>query len=151
VKVPVIAAGGIADARGVAAVLALGASAASVGTAYLFTPEANVSKLHRAALKSAHDDSTVLTTLFTGRPARGIVNRLIREMGPMNPESPTFPQASNPLAPLRAAAEKTGTGDFTPLWSGQGAGLARETSAAELTTRLAAGAREVVAALAKAV
>lgn len=151
VKVPVIAAGGIADARGVAAAFALGASAVSVGTAYLFTPEANVSALHRAALKSAHDDSTVLTTLFTGRPARGIVNRFIREMGPMNPDAPTFPQASNPLAPLRAAAEKSGTGDFSPLWSGQGAALARETGAAELTKRLAAGAREVVAALAKAV
>jgi nitronate monooxygenase len=150
VKVPVIAAGGIADARGVAAAFALGASAALVGTAYLFTPEANVSALHRAALKAAHDDSTVLTSIFTGRPARGIVNRFIREMGSMNPEAPTFPQASNPLAPLRAAAEKAGTGDFSPLWSGQGAGLARETSAAQLTKDLAAGAREVVAALSKA-
>jgi nitronate monooxygenase len=139
VKVPVMAAGGIADARGVAAAFTLGASAAWVGTAYLFTPEAKVSALHRAALKAAHDDSTVLTSLFTGRPARGIVNRFIREMGPMNPEAPKFPQASNVITPLRAAAEKTGTGDFTPLWSGQASALARETSAAELTKWLAAG------------
>jgi nitronate monooxygenase len=134
-----MAAGGIADARGVAAAFALGASAAWVGTAYLLTPEAKVSALHRAALKAAHDDSTVLTSLFTGRPARGIVNRFIREMGPMNPEAPKFPQASNAIGPLRAAAEKAGTGDFTPLWSGQASPLARESSAAELTRRLAAG------------
>jgi nitronate monooxygenase len=151
VTVPVIAAGGIADPRGVAAAFALGASAAWVGTAYLFTPEANVSELHRAALRNATDDSTVLTTLFTGRPARGIVNRFIREFGPMHPEAPIFPQATPPLAPLRAAAETAGTGDFSPLWSGQGAGLARETSAAQLTKDLAAGWREVVSALSKAV
>lgn len=139
VNVPVMAAGGIADARGVAAAFALGASAAWVGTAYMFTPEAKVSALHRVALKAATDDSTVLTSLFTGRPARGIVNRYIRELGPMNPEAPTFPQASGVLAPLRAAAEKTGTGDFSPLWSGQASALAHETSAAALTKELAAG------------
>ena len=139
VDVPVIAAGGIADARGVAAAFALGASAAWVGTAYLFTPEAKVSALHRAALKSAADDSSVLTTLFTGRPARGIVNRFIREMGPMNPQAPTFPNAANPLAPLRAAAEKAGTGDFSPLWTGQASALAQERSAADLTKALASG------------
>jgi nitronate monooxygenase len=139
VKVPVIAAGGIADARGVAAAFALGASAAWVGTAYLLTPEAKVSALHRAALKNATDDSTVLTSLFTGRPARGIVNRFIREMGAMNPEAPTFPQASNLVTPLRGAAEKAGSTDFTPLWSGQAVALAHERSAAELTKALAAG------------
>jgi nitronate monooxygenase len=139
VKVPVLAAGGIADARGVAAAFALGASAAWVGTAYLLTPEAKISALHRAALKSATDDSSVLTTLFTGRPARGIVNRYIREMGPMNPQAPSFPNAANALMPLRAAAEKAGTGDFSPLWSGQAGPLARETSAAQLTKELAAG------------
>jgi nitronate monooxygenase len=139
VKVPVIAAGGIADARGVAAAFALGASAAWVGTAYLFTPEAKVSALHRAALKSASDDSSVLTTLFTGRPARGIVNRFVRELGAMNPHAPGFPNAANVLAPLRAAAEKTGTGDFSPLWTGQATALAHERSAADLTKALAAG------------
>jgi nitronate monooxygenase len=142
VKVPVIAAGGIADARGVAAAFALGASAAWVGTAYLLTPEAKVSALHRAALKNAKDDSTVLTSLFTGRPARGIVNRYIREMGAVNPEAPRFPNAANALAPLRAAAEKAGSTDFTPLWSGQAAALAHQCGAAELTKALAAGVPE---------
>jgi nitronate monooxygenase len=139
VKVPVIAAGGIADARGVAASFALGASAAWVGTAYLFTHEAKISALHREALRSATDDSSVLTTLFTGRPARGIVNRFIREMEPMNPQAPKFPNAANPLAPLRAAAEKAGTGDFSPLWTGQASALAHECSAADLTKALASG------------
>jgi nitronate monooxygenase len=123
----------------VAAAFALGASAAWVGTAYLLTPEAKISGLHRAALKSATDDSSVLTTLFTGRPARGIVNRYIREMGPMNPQAPSFPNAANALMPLRAAAETAGTGDFSPLWSGQAGPLAREKSAAQLTKELAAG------------
>jgi nitronate monooxygenase len=139
VKVPVIAAGGIADARGVAAAFALGASAAWVGTAYLFTHEAKISALHREALRSATDDSSVLTALFTGRPARGIVNRFIREMGPMNPDAPTFPNAANALAPLRAAAEKAGTSDFSPLWTGQASALAHERSAADLTKALASG------------
>jgi nitronate monooxygenase len=151
VEVPVIAAGGIADARGVAASLALGASAAWVGTAYLFTPEAKVSAVHRAALKTATDDSSVLTTLFSGRPARGIVNRLIRELGPMNEAAPPFPQATPALAPLRAEAEKRGSGDFSPLWTGQAAGLAHERSAAELTKALASGWRDVIATLGKTI
>ena len=139
VKVPVVAAGGIADARGVAAAFALGAAAVWVGSAYLLTPEAKVGALHRAALKQARDDSTVMTTLFTGRPARGIANRFILEMGAMNPDVPAFPQASNFVTPLRAAAEKAGSTDFTPLWSGQAVALAHERSAAELTQALAAG------------
>ena len=139
VKVPVMAAGGIADARGVAAAFALGASAAWVGSAYLLTPDSKISPMYREALKSARDDSSTLTTLFTGRPARGIVNRLMRDLGPMNPQAPTFPNAANPLAPLRAAAEKAGTGDFSPLWTGQAVALAREKSAAQLTKELAAG------------
>ncbi|HWM46101.1 MAG TPA: nitronate monooxygenase [Xanthobacteraceae bacterium] len=151
VNVPVIAAGGIADARGVAAAFALGASAVQVGTAYLRCPEAKVSAPHRAALAAARDDSTVLTTLYSGRPARGIVNRLIRELGPMNEIAPPFPTASNALGPLRAEAEKRGSGDFSPLWAGQAAALAKETSAAALTRDLAAGAREVLAALGRSV
>ena len=146
VDAPVIATGGIADARGVAAAFALGAAAVQVGTAYLFCPEAKVSLMHRAALKSARDDSSVLTTVFTGRPARGIVNRVIRELGPMSEAAPPFPNAANALTPLRAEAEKRGSGDFSPLWTGQAASLAREMGAAELTRSLAAGARELLRA-----
>ena len=148
VKVPVMAAGGISDARGVAAAFALGASAAWVGSAYLLTPDSKISPMHREALKNATDESSALTTLFTGRPARGIVNRMMRDLGPMNPDSPPFPTAANPLAPLRAAAEKAGTGDFSPLWTGQAVALARETTAAELTKRLAGDWRGVIASLA---
>jgi nitronate monooxygenase len=142
VDVPVIAAGGIADGRGVAAAFALGAAAVQVGTAFLFCPEAKVSALHRAALKSARDDSSVLTTAFTGRPARGIVNRFIRDVGPMPTDAPPFPNAANAVTPLRAAAEKQGSTDFTPLWSGQAAALAHERSAADLTQGLASDARK---------
>jgi nitronate monooxygenase len=136
VEIPVIAAGGIADRRGVRAAFALGASAVQVGTAYLFTPEANISAIHRAALKNARDDETAVTNLFTGRPARGIVNRIMQEFGPLSEFAPAFPTAGSALAPLKGAAEKQGKGDFSNLWSGQAAHLAREMSAAELTRYL---------------
>ncbi|MDQ8037145.1 MAG: nitronate monooxygenase [Pedobacter sp.] len=139
VKVPVIAAGGIADAQGVKAALALGASAVQVGTAYLLCPEATTSAVHRAALKSAAADITALTNLFTGRPARGIVNRVMREMGPMNAEAPAFPLATSAITPLRAKAEAQGSGDFSPLWAGQNVQGCREIPAAELTRALVAG------------
>ena len=137
VKVPVIAAGGIADAKAVAAALAAGAAGAQVGTAYLLCPEATTSAVHRAALKSEGARHTALTNLFTGRPARGIVNRLMRELGPMNGLAPEFPLAGSALAPLRAAAEKAGGGDFSPLWSGQDPTGCREIPAADLTRKLA--------------
>ncbi|MCD6072401.1 MAG: 2-nitropropane dioxygenase [Microvirga sp.] len=137
VKVPVIAAGGIADARGIVAALALGASAVQIGTAYLFTPEATIGPLHRQALKAAKDDQTALTNVFTGRPARGIVNRIMREVGPISPEAPQFPLAGGALAPLRQKTEPRGSGDFMSLWSGQAARLARELPAGELTRTLA--------------
>ena len=136
VKIPVIAAGGLADAAGVKAAFALGAAAVQVGTAYLLCNEALTSPLHRAALKSAHSNHTALTNLFTGRPARGIVNRLMRELGAISDHSPEFPLATGAIAPLRAAAEKAGSGDFTPLWSGQNASGCREIGAAELTRLL---------------
>lgn len=139
VRVPVIAAGGIADADGVAAALALGAAAVQVGTAYLLCPEATTSRVHReaiTALRAAADPHTAVTNLFTGRPARGIVNRLMREMGPMRPDVPAFPLAAGALAPLRAAAERFGRGDFSPLWAGQRASACREAPAAELTRAL---------------
>jgi nitronate monooxygenase len=137
VKMPVIAAGGIADARGIVAALALGAAAVQIGTAYLFCPEANVTALHRQALRNARDDGTSLTNLFTGRPARGLINRLMREVGPLSPEAPAFPLAGGALAPLKAAAEAKGAADFTALWSGQAAALGREMPAGELTRLLA--------------
>jgi nitronate monooxygenase len=140
VKVPVIAAGGIADARGVAAALALGASAVQVGTAYLLCPEATTSAVHRAALASADARTTALTNVFSGRPARGIVNRLMRELGPLSALPPAFPLASAALAPLRAAAERQGRGDFSPLWAGQNVAGCRAVPAAELTRGLMHGA-----------
>jgi nitronate monooxygenase len=137
VKVPVIAAGGIADAEGVAAAMALGAAGVQVGTAYLLCDEATTSGVHRAALKSAAASHTALTNLFTGRPARGIVNRLIREQGPIAPAAPEFPLAASAIAPLRAKAEAQGSGDFSPLWSGQNASGCREVPAGDLTRELA--------------
>ncbi len=137
VNIPVIAAGGIADRRGVRAAFALGASAVQVGTAYLFTPEARILPFHRAALKTAQDDGTALTNLFTGRPARGILNRIMREMGPLCDQVPAFPTAGAALVPLRAVTEKEGKSDFTNLWAGQAASLSREMSAAALTRYLA--------------
>jgi nitronate monooxygenase len=137
VKVPVIAAGGIADARGIVAALVLGAAAAQIGTAYLLCPEAKISPVYREALKNATDNQTTLTNVFTGRPARGIVNRAVRELGPISDTVPEFPLAAAALGPLRANAEATGSGDFTPLWSGQAVRLARELPAADLTKRLA--------------
>ena len=147
VKVPVIAAGGIADGRGVAAAFALGAAAAQIGTAYLFTPESMISDLHRAALNGARDDGTALTNIFSGRPARGLVNRIMREVGPMSDATPAFPTAGGALAPLKAMAEAAGSADFSSLWSGQAAGLCRETGAADLTRQLAADAARRMAAM----
>ena len=136
VSVPVIAAGGVTDARGIVAALALGASAVQMGTAYLFCPEAKVSEVHRIALRESQDDSTVLTNIFTGRPARGIINRAIRELGPLSDVAPAFPLAGAALGPLKAKAEQAGKGDFTSLWSGQAARLGRELPAGELTRAL---------------
>jgi nitronate monooxygenase len=141
VDVPVIAAGGIANARGVRAALALGASGVQVGTAYLLCPEATTSPLHRAALASDGARTTALTNLFTGRPARSIVNRLMRELGPISALPPAFPLAVDALMPLRAAAERAGKPDFSPLWSGQTASACREAPAAAVTSELASGVR----------
>lgn len=139
VKVPVIAAGGIADAQGVAAAMALGAAGVQVGTAYLLCPEASTSAVHRAALQSEAAQHTALTNVFTGRPARGILNRAMRELGPVSAAAPAFPLATAAIAPLRAAAERQGSGDFSPLWAGQNATGCRALPAAELTRLLAKG------------
>jgi nitronate monooxygenase len=136
VRIPVIAAGGIADAAGVAAVLALGAAGVQVGTAYLLCPEATTGRLHRAALTSASPRHTAVTNLFTGRPARGIVNRLIRELGPMSAAAPAFPLAVPAVSALRARAEVLERDDFTTMWAGQNTTGCREVSAAQLTRDL---------------
>jgi nitronate monooxygenase len=138
VRVPVIAAGGIADARTVAAAFALGAAGVQVGTAFLCCPEATTSAVHRAALRAAQPGDTALTRLFSGRPARGLVNRLMRELGPMSPVAPAFPLAPAALAPLRAAAEARGSGEFSPLWCSQHP-AAQDVPAAEVVRALAAG------------
>jgi nitronate monooxygenase len=136
----VIAAGGITDARGIAAAFALGAAGVQIGTAFLLTPEAKISARHRAALRAARDDGTAVTNLMTGRPARGLLNRVMREIGPINELAPAFPLAAGALTPLRAKAEAQGSGDFTPMWAGQAASLGRAMPAAELTRTLAAEA-----------
>jgi nitronate monooxygenase len=140
VKVPVIAAGGIADGRGIAAAFALGASGVQVGTAYLRCPESKVIAPARAALAQATDETTVITNVMTGRPARGVANRVMREVGPISPDAPAFPHAATALGPLKAAAEKLGRVDFTNLWAGQAVRMGREMPAAELTRALAGGA-----------
>jgi nitronate monooxygenase len=137
VRVPVIAAGGIADSTGVAAAIRLGAVAVQVGTAYLLCPESSISAIHRAALESTAARHTALTNIFSGRPARGIVNRVLRELGPMCADAAPFPLATSAIAPIRAKAESQGSGDFSPLWSGQNATGCAPIPAAELTMALA--------------
>ena len=133
VKLPVIAAGGIASAAGIAAARALGAAGVQMGTAYLCSNEASTSALHRAALQSGAAQHTALTNVFTGRPARGIVNRLMRELGPISAAAPAFPLATAAIAPLRAAAEARQSSDFTPLWAGQNTSGLRAEPAARIT------------------
>ena len=144
VDLPVVAAGGIADARGIVAALALGASAVQIGTAYLFCPEAETSTVHRAALSSPRNEITAITNVMTGRPARGIVNRLIAEVGPLSDLAPAFPMAATAVTPLRTAGETAGSGEFSPLWAGQSAPLARSLGAAELTRTLASEAQALM-------
>lgn len=140
VKVPVVAAGGIADGRGIAAAFALGASGVQIGTAYLRCPESKVSAPARAALAQATDESTVITNVMSGRPARGVANRVMREVGPISSDAPAFPHAATALGPLKAAAEKLGRVDFTNLWAGQAVRMGQEMPAAELTRALAGAA-----------
>ena len=143
VRVPVVAAGGITDARAIVAALALGASGVQIGTAYLFCPEATISAVHRAALLDA-SASTAVTNVITGRPARGIVNRLIREVGPLSDVAPEFPLAYGDIMPLRTKAEAQGSGDFSPLWAGQNFPLGRALAAGALTKTLASEALAVL-------
>ena len=136
------------DARGIVAALALGASAVQIGSAYMHCPESKMLPPHRAALKSARDDGTVLTNLMTGRPARGFVNRVMRELGPINAIAPEFPLAGGALAPLRAKAQAQGSGDFSSMWAGQAAALGRDLPAREVTRKLAEEAQALMRGLA---
>lgn len=137
VRLPFVAAGGIGDAQGVRAAMALGAAGVQVGTAYLLCPEARSSAVHRAALQNAQAGDTALTNVFSGRPARGIVNRMMRELGPMSPLAPAFPLAAAASARLRASAESMGKGDFSPLWAGQNLRACQAIPAGQLTRALA--------------
>lgn len=137
VSVPVIAAGGIADAQGVSSALSLGAVGAQVGTSYLLCNEAKTSSIHRTALQSKAAPVTALTNLFSGGAARGIVNRVMEELGPISHATPPFPLATSAIAPLRAAAEKQGLCDFSPLWAGQNVSGCEAISAANMTRKLA--------------
>src|SRR5207302_415680 len=148
VKVPVIAAGGIADGRGIAAAFALGAAGVQIGTAYLRCPESKVIAPARAALAQASDDTTLITNVMTGRPARGVANRVMREVGPISADAPAFPHAATGLTPLKAAAEKLGKVDFTNLWAGQAVRMGREMPATDLTRALAGAALARFAAMA---
>lgn len=145
VEVPVIAAGGIADGRGIAAAFALGAGGVQIGTAYLPGPQSLIPDFHRKALALARDDSTALTNLFTGRPARGIINRLMAEIGPLSADAPPFPHAAAALGPLKGATSTPE--DFTPLWAGQAAALGNPMDAEVLTGRLATEALARLAGL----
>jgi nitronate monooxygenase len=147
VSIPLIATGGIADARGIAAAFALGASGVQLGTAYLFCPESKVSPLYRQALEQATDTATAVTNLFSGRPARGIVNRYLTESGPMSEAALAFPHAATLVAPLRAASEKAGSVDYMQMWAGQAAGLGKAMPADQVTRKLAAEALDRLQAL----
>jgi nitronate monooxygenase len=144
VKTPVIAAGAISDARGIAAAFMLGAAGVQIGTTYLHCPESKVSAPHRAALAAGRDDGTAVTNLMTGRPARGFVNRVMRELGPISDVAPEFPLSTGALMPLRAKAEAQGSGDFSPMWAGQAASLGRAEPASDVTRRLAAEAQALL-------
>jgi nitronate monooxygenase len=137
VKVPVIATGGIGDGRGIAAAFALGASGVQVGSAYLRCPESKVIAIARQALAAANDESTVITNVMTGKPARGVANRAMREVGPISPDAPAFPHSATAFGPIKQAAEKLGKTDFTKLWAGQAVRLGRDMPAADLTRALA--------------
>lgn len=136
--IPVIAAGGIADAAGIRAAMENGASAVQVGTAFLLCPEATTGALHRARLRDV-SAPTALTNLFTGGLARGLINRAMNDLGPVSDLAPPFPLAAEAMAPLRAKAEAIGRDDFTSLWSGTNRGGCREVPAAEIVRSLAAG------------
>jgi nitronate monooxygenase len=149
VRLPVIASGGIMDGRGIAAALALGASAVQLGTAFLTCDESGVPNAYREAILHAHEDHTCITRAFSGRPARGIVNRFMIEVesGSAAETILPFPLQNALTRPLRSAAAKQGRAEFLSLWAGQGVRLARRQSAAELMARLAQETASAIEAL----
>jgi len=147
VDVPVIAAGGIADGRGIAAAFALGASGVQIGTAYLFTDESWANDLYKAKLHVATDDGTVLTNVFSGKPARGFATRLTRDLGPINDQPMAFPMGYGVLAQFKAKAEASGTAEFSSYLAGQSASMGRPETASELTQRLVKETQDIFSRL----
>jgi nitronate monooxygenase len=145
VHVPVIAAGGIGDGRGLAAAFALGASGAQLGTAFLGCPEATVSPLYRAQLRGAADDETELTRAFTGRPARALRNRFVAEMADSDPLP--FPLQASLVGPLWQSQGEEARTAFTPFWAGQAAPLVRDMTAGQLVERLVRDAQAILGGL----
>jgi nitronate monooxygenase len=138
VSIPVIAAGGIADGRGIAAALMLGASGVQLGTAFLTTDEAAVADVYRQAIAGATEEDTRMTRAFSGRPARGIRNRYIDELAAFEDELPDFPLMNTLTKPLRAASQHNDSGELVSLWAGQALTLNRSMPAAQLLATLIA-------------
>lgn len=147
VRVPGIAAGGIADGRGVAAAMALGASGVQIGTAYLFTKEAEITEIYRSSLEAAATIDSTITNVVSGRPTRVLLNRLVNELGPMSPDAPEFPRGFAAIATLRSAHEQKGKRDFSAHFVDQSAALVRRSTSFELTHRLASDALKQICQL----
>lgn len=136
VDIPVIAAGGVMDGRGVAACLLLGATAVQLGTAFLSCPEAGIDRVYRQCLAQARDDSTRVTRVFSGRAARGLDNSFIQRMAPYESQVPDYPLQNALTGPIRKAAARSGQSGYLSLWAGQGVGMSRVLPAAELLLSL---------------
>jgi nitronate monooxygenase len=141
VSIPVVAAGGIADGRGLAAALTLGADGVQIGTGFLATAESGASEMHKAVLQSAAARTTVLTRVFSGRPARGVLNQLVRELAAAEDHVPGYPVQNALMRPIRSAAYAQGDAEHASLWAGQAANLARRQPAGDYLAALIAEAR----------
>lgn len=147
VNLPVVAAGGIADGRGIAAALALGAAGVQIGTAFLTCSESSVPEIHKASLMQSDGSNTALTNLFSGRPARGIQNRYMNELYELENNMPDFPLMNTLTGPLRKHGASTGSPDFVAQWSGQAAALNRQTTVTELIKTLVEETQDVISRL----
>jgi nitronate monooxygenase len=148
VRTPVVAAGGIMDGAGIAAALALGAQAAQLGTAFIPCPESGAPRVHKERVLAAREDETLVTEKFSGKPARGLANRFMREMGERNAPQLAFPAQNALTGKLRTAAAKAGNPDFVAMWAGQAVALSRALPAAELVAALEAETLECLDRLA---